>query len=48
MHTLSLSVASRILVSPILVKVYWQYANELLVYFVEQGRILYGKEFRVL
>lgn len=25
----------------------WQYASELLVYFVEQGRVLYGKEFMV-
>ena len=46
-HFLSLSVASRILVSPTLVKSHWQYASELLVYFVEQGRVLYGKEFIV-
>ena len=46
-HFLSLSVASRILVSPTLVKSRWQYASELLVYFVEQGRVLYGKEFIV-
>ena len=46
-HFLSLSVASRILVSPTLVKSHWQHASELLVYFVEQGRVLYGKEFIV-
>ena len=44
---LSLSVASRILVSPTLVKSHWQYVSEFLVYFVEQGRVLYGKEFIV-
>ncbi len=41
------SVASNILVSPSLVQTYWKYASDLLVYFVEQGRVLYGKEFLV-
>lgn len=46
-HFLSLAIASRILVSPTLVNTHWEYASELLVYFVEQGQVLYGKEFLV-
>ena len=40
-HFLCLSVASRILVSPTLVKAHWKYASELLVYFTEQGKELH-------
>ena len=46
-HFLCLCVASRILVSPTLVKAHWKYASELLVYFTEQGQVLYGNEFLV-
>ena len=46
-HFTSLSIASRILVSPTLVQTHWKYASDLLVYFVEKGRDLYGKEFLV-
>lgn len=46
-HFMCLSIASIILVSPELVQTHWKYAGDLLVYFVEQGAILYGKEFLV-
>ena len=46
-HFRSLSIASRILVSSTLVQTHWKYARDLLVYFVEKGRDLYGKEFLV-
>ena len=46
-HFMSLSIASSILVSPSLVQTHWKYASDLVVYFVEQGRLLCGKEFLV-
>ncbi|XP_076080684.1 uncharacterized protein LOC143051667 isoform X1 [Mytilus galloprovincialis] len=46
-HFLSFSVAMTILVSPVLVENYVEYAKELLVYFVSQAQILYGEEILV-
>lgn len=47
LHFLSFSVAIIILVCPSLVQEHSKYANELLHYFVEKGRNLYGQEFLV-
>ena len=46
-HFLCLSVASCILVCPMLSQSHRDYAKQLMEYFVEQGRILYGDEFLV-
>ncbi|CAC5386299.1 unnamed protein product [Mytilus coruscus] len=46
-HFLSFSVAMTILVSPVLVENYVEYAKELLVYFVSQAEYLYGEEILV-
>ena len=46
-HFLVLSIASSILVSPALALSYRDYAKQLMEYFVEQGKILYGDEFLV-
>ena len=46
-HFLCLSVASCILVCPRLAQLYRDYAKQLMEYFVEQGKILYGDEFLV-
>ncbi|RXN37607.1 transposase domain-containing protein [Labeo rohita] len=46
-HFMAFSVAMCILVSPHLTQTYNMYAHELLTYFVEQGRHIYGKEFLV-
>lgn len=46
-HFLAFSVALCILVSPGLAKEYNSYASDLLTFFVEQGRALYGSEFLV-
>ena len=46
-HFLVLSVASSILVCPSLAHSYKDYAKQLLEYFVEQGKVLYGDEFVV-
>ena len=46
-HFLCLSVASCILVCPTLAKLHRDYAKQLMEYFVEQGKILYGDEFLV-
>ena len=46
-HFMALSVATCILVSPTLASKYNEYATELMEYFVEQGRVLYGAEFLV-
>ncbi|CAM4735454.1 unnamed protein product [Leuciscus chuanchicus] len=47
LHFLSFNVAMAILVCPSLVQEHSKYANELLQYFVEKGRTLYGQEFLV-
>lgn len=46
-HFLVLSVASSILISPALAFSHRDYAKQLMKYFVEQGRVLYGDEFLV-
>ncbi|CAB4013323.1 Hypothetical predicted protein [Paramuricea clavata] len=46
-HFLVLSVASSILVSPELAQVHLNYAADLLKYFVEKAKLLYGEEFIV-
>lgn len=46
-HFMAFSVALCILVSPHLTQTHNVYAHELLTYFVEQGRYIYGKEFLV-
>ncbi len=46
-HFLTLSVALCILVSPDLVLVHREYADELLVYFVARSRNIYGREFLI-
>lgn len=46
-HFMSFSVALCILVSPGLARKYSSFASELLMLFVEQGRVLYGSEFLV-
>lgn len=46
-HFLVLSVASSILVSPALALSHSDYAKQLMEYFVEQGKLLYGDEFLV-
>ncbi|KAL1279587.1 hypothetical protein QQF64_026260 [Cirrhinus molitorella] len=46
-HFMAFSVAMCILVSPHLTRIYNTYAHELLTYFVEQGRHIYGQEFLV-
>ena len=46
-HFKVLSVATCILVSPNLNLEYNQYASQLLIYFVEHGRVLYGDEFLI-
>ena len=43
-HYLVLSVASSILISPALASSHRDYAKQLMKYFVEQGRVLYGDE----
>jgi len=47
LHFLSFNVAMAILVCPSLVQEHSKYANDLLQYFVEKGRALYGQEFLV-
>lgn len=47
LHLMTFSVAMCILTSKTLVQRYHQYASDLLKYFVEKGRILYGPEFLV-
>ena len=46
-HFMVLTVASSILVSPTLAQSHKDYATQLMSYFVEQGRVLYGDEFLV-
>lgn len=46
-HFLVLSVASSILISLALASSHGDYAKQLMKYFVEQGRVLYGDEFLV-
>ncbi len=46
-HFLCLSVASCILVCPMLAQSHRDYATQMMEYFVEQGKILYGDEFLV-
>ncbi len=46
-HFLCLSVASCILVCPMLAQSHRDYAKQMMEYFVEQGKILYGDEFLV-
>lgn len=46
-HFMLFSVALSILVSPVLAKKYNLYAEELLIFFVKQGELLYGSEFLV-
>ena len=46
-HFLCLSVASCILVCPMLAQSHVDYAKQMMEYFVEQGKILYGDEFLV-
>lgn len=46
-HFLCLSVASSILICPRLALVHRTYAKQLMEYFVEQGKVLYGNEFQV-
>ena len=46
-HFMTISVAMCLLVGPDLAKVHVDYAHQLLVYFVQQGRKLYGAEFLI-
>ena len=46
-HFMVLSVASSVLVCPYLAQSYKDYAKQLMEYFVEQGKLLYGDEFLV-